>query len=73
MRFEWDEEKRLSNMPKHGFDFIHAARLFDGRVRLDARSPRGREHRILTIGELDGVMSPWPGRSAARTFAGLFR
>lgn len=30
MRFEWDEEKRLSNMAKHGFDFIHAARLFDG-------------------------------------------
>jgi hypothetical protein len=31
MRFESDEEKRLSNIAKHGFDFIGAARLFDGR------------------------------------------
>jgi uncharacterized DUF497 family protein len=55
-----DEEKRLWNMAKHGFDFIHAARLFHGRARLDARldaqSSRGREDRILSIGELDSVM-----------------
>jgi uncharacterized DUF497 family protein len=56
LRFEWDEKKRLSNSAKHGFDFIRAARLFDGRPRLDARSPHGRENRILSIGELDGVM-----------------
>ena len=56
MRFEWDEEKRQSNIEKHGFDFIRAARLFDGRPRLDAASPRGREHRILSIGELGGVI-----------------
>src|SRR5690242_20498105 len=55
MRFKWDEKKRLSNIAKHGFDFIRAARLFDGRHRLDAQSPRGPEHRILSIGELDGV------------------
>jgi uncharacterized protein len=66
MRFEWDEQKRLSNMAKHGFDFIHAARLFDGRARLDAQSPRGREHRILSIGELDRVMIAvaWTQRGA---------
>jgi uncharacterized DUF497 family protein len=33
MGFEWDEEKRLSNIAKHGFDFIRAARLFGGRPR----------------------------------------
>ena len=38
MRFEWDEEKRLSNIAKHGFDFIRAARLFDGKPGLDAQS-----------------------------------
>src|SRR5271155_949969 len=84
----------------HGFDFIRAARLFDGRpgldaqscstlslarrsvwldaqsgstlslarrsVWLDAQSPRGREHRILSIGELDGVMIAvaWTQRGA---------
>jgi uncharacterized DUF497 family protein len=51
MRFEWDEDKRQSNIEKHGLDLIRAARLFDGRPRLDAASPRGREHRILSIGE----------------------
>jgi len=56
MRFEWDEDKRQSNIEKHGFDFIRAARLFDGRPRLDATSPRGGEDRILSIGELDGVI-----------------
>jgi hypothetical protein len=66
MRFEWDEEKRLSNIAKHGFDFIRAARLFDGRPRLDAQSPRGQENRILSIGELDGVMIAvaWTQRGA---------
>jgi uncharacterized DUF497 family protein len=56
MRFEWDEERRQSNIEKHGIDFIRATRLFDGRHRLDAASPRGREHRILSIGELEGVI-----------------
>jgi hypothetical protein len=56
MRFEWDQDKRQSNIEKHGFDFVRAARLFDGRPRLDAQSPRGREHRILSIGELEGVI-----------------
>ena len=66
MRFEWDEEKRLSNIAKHGFDFIRAARLFDGRPRLDAQSPRGPERRILSIGELGGVMIAvaWTQRGA---------
>jgi uncharacterized DUF497 family protein len=36
MRFEWDEGKRPSNIATHGFDFIRAARLFDGRPGLDA-------------------------------------
>lgn len=56
MHFEWDEDKRQSNIEKHGFDFIRSARLFDGRPRLDAASPRGREHRVLSIGELEGVI-----------------
>ena len=56
MRFEWNERKRQSNIKKHGFDFIRAARLFDGRPRLDAQSPRGRERRILSIRALEGVI-----------------
>jgi uncharacterized DUF497 family protein len=56
MRFEWDERKRRANIEKHGFDFIWARRLFDGRPRFDLMSPRGNEHRILSVGEIDQVM-----------------
>jgi uncharacterized DUF497 family protein len=52
MRFEWDEQKRLSNIAKHGIDFLLASELFDGRLRLDLDSPRGNEQRILSIGQL---------------------
>jgi uncharacterized protein len=66
MHYEWDEEKRRSNIEKHGLDFIGAARLLDGRPRLDAASPRGRKHRILSIGELEAVIIAvaWTQRGA---------
>ncbi len=65
MRFEWDEEKRLANIEKHGFDFIWARQLFDGRRRFDLPSPRSNEHRTLSIGEIDGVTvaAVWTPRS----------
>ena len=31
LEFEWDEEKRLSNIAKHGIDFLRVRELFDGR------------------------------------------
>jgi uncharacterized DUF497 family protein len=66
MRFEWDEEKRRANIEKHGFDFIWARQLFDGRPRFDFSSPRGSEHRVLSIGEIDGVTiaAAWTPRGA---------
>ncbi len=30
MEFEWDEEKRLSNLHKHGIDFVDVSAVFDG-------------------------------------------
>jgi|HubBroStandDraft_6_1064221.scaffolds.fasta_scaffold794965_3 uncharacterized DUF497 family protein len=53
MLFEWDAGKRLSNLEKHGFDFLRARRISDGRPRLDVESPRGDENRILSIAILD--------------------
>jgi uncharacterized DUF497 family protein len=38
MHFEWDEEKRLSNIAKHGFDFIRAARKALVRRSVSART-----------------------------------
>jgi uncharacterized protein len=54
MNFEWDEEKRRTNLQKHGIDFLRAAKVFDGRPRLDAASPRAEENRIQTISQLEG-------------------
>ncbi|MDR3048830.1 MAG: BrnT family toxin [Elusimicrobiota bacterium] len=29
MNFEWDENKRISNLKKHGLDFVYARYIFD--------------------------------------------
>jgi uncharacterized DUF497 family protein len=51
--FEWDENKRLSNVEKHGVDFFFAAHAFDGRPTYTYRSPRGGEDRWGTVARLD--------------------
>jgi uncharacterized DUF497 family protein len=57
MLFQWDEAKRLSNIEKHGTDFLRAQRMLDGRPRIDIESPRQGEHRFLSIALLDGQLS----------------
>ncbi len=52
--FEWDEDKRLSTMEKHGIDFRDAQLLFDGRPVLTRSSSRQGESRSTStdfIGE----------------------
>ena len=29
MKFEWDEQKRLVNLQRHGIDFVDAERIFE--------------------------------------------
>jgi uncharacterized protein len=55
MRFEWDEDKRLSNLRRHGFDFLRVGEVFagDAFTLLDNRFDYG-EIRFLTVGMLDG-------------------
>jgi uncharacterized protein len=55
MDFEWDEEKRLSNITKHGIDFISIETVFDGEIAtiFDGRFEYG-EDRFITFGLLDG-------------------
>lgn len=55
MWFEWDEAKRLSNLRRHGFDFIDVERIFVGETItvLDDRFDYG-EIRFVTLGMLDG-------------------
>lgn len=55
MRFEWDEEKRLSNIRKHGIDFADIWRVFENErvIFIDNRFDYG-ELRFVTIGSLEG-------------------
>lgn len=50
--FEWDENKRLSNIDKHGFDFVDAVQAFDGRPNFTYVSRRGNEERYATVSEI---------------------
>ncbi|MEL7354502.1 MAG: BrnT family toxin [Cyanobacteria bacterium J06560_5] len=55
MQFEWDENKRWSNLTKHGFDFLDAAEVFEGPTLTfeDDRFAYG-EQRFITMGLLKG-------------------
>lgn len=52
--FEWDEEKRLLNVNKHGIDFLMACSLFDGRPVYTFSSIRPDEERFATVGMIEG-------------------
>jgi uncharacterized protein len=57
MEFEWDENKRQSNLSKHGIDFVDAAKIFNRPVleRVDNRYDY-EETRIGALGEENGVV-----------------
>lgn len=49
-KFEWDEDKRLSNIIKHNIDFRDPQQLFDGGPVLKVRSPWDEEERFASTG-----------------------
>ncbi|MHC5720116.1 MAG: BrnT family toxin, partial [Nostoc sp.] len=51
MQFTWDENKRQSNLGKHGFDFVDASQVFEGATFTfeDERYAYG-EQRFITLG-----------------------
>lgn len=55
MQFAWDDNKRRSNLVKHGFDFIDASQVFEGATLTfeDDRFAYG-EQRFITLGLLQG-------------------
>jgi uncharacterized DUF497 family protein len=57
VNFEWDEEKRQSNVSKHGLDFTDAWEVFEGPMLtgLDEREDYGEE-RWIGIGLLRGLV-----------------
>jgi uncharacterized protein len=57
MEFEWDENKRQSNLSKHSIDFVRAAAIFNSPIleREDNRYDYD-ESRLIAIGEANGVI-----------------
>jgi len=55
MKFEWDEQKRKTNIRKHGFDFRDAWKVFNYPMLVapDDRQDYG-EDRWIGIGMLEG-------------------
>jgi uncharacterized DUF497 family protein len=55
VRLTWDENKRQSNLGKHGFDFVDASQVFEGATFTfeDDRYAYG-EQRFITLGLLRG-------------------
>lgn len=54
MEYDWDENKRLENIHKHGIDFVGCEAVFDGYTITveDDRFPYG-ERRYITFGLLE--------------------
>ena len=57
MRFEWDEQKRIENLKKHGFDFDDAHLIFENET-VTERDDRFdySEERFYTFGILRGLV-----------------
>lgn len=54
--YEWDENKNLQNVEKHGIDFETAQQIFSGRVMmLNKTSKNYGEVRYTSIGEIKSV------------------
>ena len=67
MRFEWDDAKRVTNLGKHGIDFVDAQLLFDGRPVFTSRSPYVDEERFLPTDFVDSrlITVVWTRRNDA--------
>lgn len=52
MTYEWDENKRISNISKHGLDFLDAPVVFDDEYAIEIYDVRYSDDRWLLIGRL---------------------
>jgi len=56
MEFEWDREKSLRNLDKHGIDFEKAKGLWNDVERVEIKTPYPLEDRYVLIGKLDNQL-----------------
>jgi uncharacterized protein len=50
MRYQWDRNKALSNLNKHGIDFADAVSVFSDELAITIFEDRFEEERFITIG-----------------------
>ena len=56
IKFDWDEDKRLSNIKVHGLDFMDVWQLFSGDHIIGRAKPgRNGEERFLATGFIFGI------------------
>ena len=57
MTFTWNENKRQRNLGKHGLDFAHAYKVFEGATfTFEDTRFNYTEQRFITVGLLDNVV-----------------
>ena len=57
MRLEWDENKRRSNLLKHGLDFADAFEVLESHYRLDLELLRNGEWRTQSFSYAMGYLA----------------
>jgi uncharacterized DUF497 family protein len=50
MRYQWDRNKALTNLNKHGVDFADAVSVFSDELAITIFDDRFEEERFITIG-----------------------
>ena len=56
MIFEWDEEKSVSNLEKHGIRFEDARKIWLDEKRVEIEAPHPIEKRWIEIGAIAGKL-----------------
>jgi len=54
MVYEWDEDKRLKNFEKHGYDLADGELVYEAPTKVTVGSHRPHEQRWLDIAEVGG-------------------
>ena len=52
MKFEWDENKSVANLSKHGIDFNAGKELWEDEDRIQIQTPSPIENRYILIGNI---------------------
>jgi len=54
IKYEWNEDKRLSNLARHGLDFRRAYLVYENPDKLTLKSRYSHELRLVDIAEGQG-------------------